>query len=608
MKFFRWLSFPFAGVVSALVHAILDELPLSVTHGDRNRVTAFIVAQHARMPDFLRMPFLILTLGFDVSGWLFFGRSFRNQTRAQRRAQIGWWKASPLGVCRDFIRFFESLATVGWTDPSLPSIRFTATLERTPKRRGEHLEESAVIIGSGPGGAVTAALLAEHGVKPLLIEEGKGDANCGSFTIEEMFLKYRNGGLTPALGKPKIPYVEGNCIGGGSEINSGLYHRTPPEILARWQKEYGLAAEQNEMETHFEAVERDVSVSHLPGLAPTASLKLAQGAEKLGWRCLEVPRWYRYDAPSGPSTGERQSMSRTYLPRLSKAGGTVLAGARAERILRRKGRWEVRVRRSTGEVLTVTTPNVFVSAGAIGTPALLQRSRIPGRFGRSLHLHPTIKVVALFNEEINAPDMGVPVHQVKEFAPAFSFGCSISTEPYLALAMLDHPRHLHLVAKHWRRMAIYYAMIVPQARGRVQALPWFNDPLVRFQVAQADLQLLATALRRLCELLFTAGAVQLFPSVSEFPALSSKDELSKIPNVLPRQRSSLMTIHLTSSCPMGERSSVCPVNSYGEVIGQEGLYVADASGLPSAPGVNPQGSIMAFARRNALHFLDKNHS
>ena len=45
-----------------------------------------------------------------------------------------------------------------------------------------------------------------------------------------MVQKYRNGGQTVALGRNKIAYVEGRCVGGGSEINSGLYHRTPPEV------------------------------------------------------------------------------------------------------------------------------------------------------------------------------------------------------------------------------------------------------------------------------------------------------------------------------------------------------------------------------------------
>ena len=35
------------------------------------------------------------------------------------------------------------------------------------------------------------------------------------------------------------------------------------------------------------------------------------------------------------------------------------------------------------------------------------------------------------------------------------------------------------------------------------------------------------------------------------------------------------------------------------------LYVNDASLLPTSPGVNPQGTIMAIARRNATHWADQ---
>ena len=64
----------------------------------------------------------------------------------------------------------------------------------------------------------------------LLIEEGDylSLASCAPFSRDEMVQKYRNGGQTVALGANKISYVEGRCVGGGSEINSGLYHRTPP--------------------------------------------------------------------------------------------------------------------------------------------------------------------------------------------------------------------------------------------------------------------------------------------------------------------------------------------------------------------------------------------
>ena len=59
-----------------------------------------------------------------------------------------------------------------------------------------------------------------------------------------------------------------------------------------------------------------------------------------------------------------------------------------------------------------------------------------------------------------------------------------------------------------------------------------------------------------------------------------------------------MTIHLFSSCPIGERRDHCVANSFGKVFGYDGLYISDGSILPTAPGVNPQGTIMALAHRN----------
>jgi choline dehydrogenase-like flavoprotein len=42
-----------------------------------------------------------------------------------------------------------------------------------------------------------------------------------------------------------------------------------------------------------------------------------------------------------------------------------------------------------------------------------------------------------------------------------------------------------------------------------------------------------------------------------------------------------------------------------ELHGAKGVYVADASVIPSSLGVNPQITIMALATRLAYHLLDK---
>ena len=54
---------------------------------------------------------------------------------------------------------------------------------------------------------------------------------------------------------------------------------------------------------------------------------------------------------------------------------------------------------------------------------------------------------------------------------------------------------------------------------------------------------------------------------------------------------------------MGENRKICATNSYGKIFGHDNLFINDGSLIPSAPGVNPQGTIMAIARRNVHHFL-----
>ena len=96
-----------------------------------------------------------------------------------------------------------------------------------------------------------------------------------------------------------------------------------------------------------------------------------------------------------------------------------------------------------------------------------------------------------------------------------------------------------------------------------------------------------------------------YPSLLLGEPLRSPSDLDRIPMPLTRSLTNLMTIHVFSSCPMGENLDRCPVDSFGKVHGVDSLYLADASLLCTAPTVNPQGTIMAVVRRNLLHYLDR---
>jgi hypothetical protein len=212
-------------------------------------------------------------------------------------------------------------------------------------------------------------------------------------------------------------------------------------------------------------------------------------------------------------------------------------------------------------------------------------------------------VVARFPDEVNLPGELEPVHQVKEFDPRFSMGCSMSKRPALALAMVEHPEWLAEVDRHWRRMAIYYVQSTG-GRGQVRTLPGLRDPLVRVRHDARDMMELSEGLRRLAQCLFAAGAVALYPSIPGCPELRSEADLETLPAAALADRANLTAMHLFSSCPMGEDASRCAADSFGRLHGADGLYLADASLLCGPTVVNPQGTVMAVAHRNALRFLD----
>src|SRR6185503_598867 len=119
---------------------------------------------------------------------------------------------------------------------------------------------------------------------------------------------------------------------------------------------------------------------------------LERGARARGLAAREVPTVF--DASKTP--GERRSMSRTFLARARQAGARLSAGTRACRLRRGGGEWTVETE-SAGGRAEVRADAVFLAAGAVQTPALLRRSGAGEGAGRTLALHPTIKVVARFD-------------------------------------------------------------------------------------------------------------------------------------------------------------------------------------------------------------------
>ncbi len=463
------------------------------------------------------------------------------------------------------------------------------------------LDARVVVVGSGPGGAATACLLAEAGRDVLLLEEGDAwpPGSAPAYSLREMDQKWRNGGLTLSFGPVKVTYVEGRCLGGASEVNAGLYHPPVPEYFDTHARASGIESfDAASMAPHIEWVEREVGVAPFPGSAGRASERLAAGAASLGWKSVQVQRFWRYDDASGPA-GRRRSMTETLIPRARAAGARVETGIRVRRIDTRGGRVVgVRGVDRDGAPVLVRCEHVFVCAGAVQTALVLRRSGFRAGVGDTLTMNPMIRLAAEFADRINEPDLGVPVQQIEAFKPQMTLGCSHGSVAHLALWLVGPPEQRDRILAEWWRYGVFYAKVMAKARGKVRNVPFTDEAFVQYALTRDDLSLLGLAAERLATVLFASGALSLVSPVAGDAPIRGVEDIPRLRAGVEAGRAQLSAIHLHSTVPLGG-----PVDAWGKLRATEGVWVNDSSLLPDTPGVNPQGTILAIAHRNAARYL-----
>jgi len=479
------------------------------------------------------------------------------------------------------------------------------------------LDVDVLVIGSGAGGASTAATAIELGHSVLMLEEGPyvPAAKAPALMADSFAKIWRHGGLTATYGTPPLAYAEGCCVGGSTEVNSAIFQRAPEALLAEWQKNYRLrnfSAE--ELAPYYDWAAQVVNASLTPPPLGMPSDLLMRAGQAMGWQVKQLERGQRDCVGTNLCalpcpTGGKQSMSSTLIPALLQRGTAIIAEAKVTRLIR-QGSWikgaKVCTRDADGQThnLTVKARRIFLCAGAIQTPALLQQAGFRGPIGQKLRLHPTIKCLTHFNEIIDAQDYRLPLVAVTQFMPELRLGGSVFTPGTFGVALAeDWQRRSGSIGK-MRQSAIYYAMVRGRGHGRVISMPGGAAPIVTYRLDPQDWRLLGEGVSRLAQAMLTIGATKVYPSIAGHEGWNDPQQAAKaFGEKLPKNRSQLMTIHLFGSCPMGDSPGICGADSFGRVFGAENLFVADASLIPEAPGVNPQATVMALARRNALHNL-----
>jgi choline dehydrogenase-like flavoprotein len=503
-------------------------------------------------------------------------------------------------------------------------------IEKLLHRSGDLVTHADVcVIGSGAGGAVAAAELADAGLDVVVLEQGHHWTSAEFTQREDEMLPrlFEEAGMRQTE-DGSIVVLQGRCVGGSTVHNLCYAFRTPDPILRMWRDEHGLGELTTEaMAAPFERVERNLKVKQIRDDEVNAlNRAIRRGTEALGWSGFVTKHNREACVQSGYcllgcSYDAKQSMLVTYVPRAAGAGARIYSSARADRIDVSDGRVRGVVGRVVdhagipGAQIDVRAKVVVLAAGAVASPDLLLRSRIAnrsGQVGRNLHLHPSVVVMGLFDEELHGY-RGIPQsYYVDEFI-------DLERDPhrgYVLMPIIGFPvltsgnlpgfgRENYRWLKNLSRTAGLLVLLHDRSAGSVASGASLSRPRIRYTLEEEDRHQLAEGLVHCCEVLLAAGAREvLVPYWNDPLVVRRADDLAVILARGVRQGElPISSTHPQSTCRMGGDPRRSVVNVWGESHEVRGLFVADMSVFPTSLGAPPQITTAALADRSAHHIV-----
>jgi choline dehydrogenase-like flavoprotein len=494
-----------------------------------------------------------------------------------------------------------------------------------------NLEVDVVVVGSGAGGGVTADILASAGLSVLIVEEGPLKSS-SDFKMREreaypQLYQESAGRRTRDKG---VTIMQGRCVGGSTTVNWTSSFRTPPRTLAFWRDVHGIkGCDEAELAPWFARMEEQLSIAPWPVAPNQNNDALARGCAEIKVPSAAIRRnvkgcWNIGYCGMGCPTNAKQSMLVTTIPAALAKGATLLYRARVLRLARAgnriasceiaglpgagvaPGAWRVRVR----------ARHFVLSAGAIGSPALLLRSELPdpnGTVGKRTFLHPTVISAAIMDANVEAwsgaPQTVYSDHFLDSVALEGPIGYKLEAaplHPILAAITLQGFGKAH---QSWMsrlpKMQVTIALMRDgfsslSQGGKVQLLD-DGSPVLDYPLDDYLWDGARRALATMAEIQFAAGAKIVMPMHEDAPPYRNWAEAKAGIAALPMGllRTKVVSAHVMGGCAMGNDPRTSVVDERGRHHAIENLSVHDGSLFPTSIGANPQLSIYAIVSRMA---------
>jgi choline dehydrogenase-like flavoprotein len=491
-----------------------------------------------------------------------------------------------------------------------------------------------VIIGSGAGGGTVAAGLSDlvrEGVRILVVEQGARleDHEFTGREIEMADALYEDGGgfLTADA---TMMLAFGRAYGGSTVVYTGTSLIAPERVIRAWNVP-GL--DHADIERRSRRYMEQNNVHYLDPHEINENNRLfVEGCERAGYRAMQFPVNVKGCRGSslcnlGCPNGAKQGTNRVQLPYAERNGVEVVTRAEALRVEDHAVVVRVSEKPAGAKGLPSEWPPgeyrvragiVVVAGGAIGSPALLLRSRrhagreaaelaaapLP-RLGQGLTVHPAHILVAEHGREITN-DVGHPKSYYVD--RAVEEGYVLETCMYFPFTTAKNLTGFGEAHSRLMRAFPRLQMILVLAIDR--AVPWNRvtvdargRPVVHYTLDGEVVERLVRGTRAAAKIFFAAGALRVHAPSAD-PPLIEREEAERVDQRIDARhflagKVSVSAAHLMGGCAMGTGPEDSVTDAWGRVHGVPWLYVADASLFPDALEINPYLTVMALADRVA---------
>ena len=491
------------------------------------------------------------------------------------------------------------------------------------------LEADVVIVGTGAGGGTAAETLTKAGLSVVMLEAGPLKTS-SQFDMQER-AAYRDlyqEGTGRGTKDGGMVILQGRSVGGSTTVNWTTSFRTPPETLKFWADHMGVSGcSAEEMAPYFARMEERLNIHKWPQAPNLNNSMLQRASEKLGYEWATIHRNVRGClnlgfCGLGCPVDAKQSMLVTTIPAALDNKAKLIHHARVVRVLR-EGDAVVgveaealtpNVRGSTGQKITVRATRTVLAGGAMNTPAILLRSKVPdphGRIGKRTFLHPTTLTMAIYPDTV-APFYGAPQSiysdhfqwqqvgdgpvgfklEVPPLQPAFAAGFYSTAGEEIGTSM-DQLAHTQCM------IALMRDGFHEQSQGGVVELGDAGQPVLDYPINEYLLEGVQRSWNIMLEMQFVTGCKSARPAHKQARHYASwKEAKAAVAELqIAPHKVTIGSAHVMGGAPMGDD----PTNSVNDCSGKfhhlDNLYVMDGSLFPTSIGANPQLSIYGLVSK-----------